>query len=135
MTTRTKEFAPWLHLACSHFLTVYIHNVSSRCFLFLSPHTHTQVGNAKKCTAASMLLMEKHRIYVQDINYPTVARGKEKLRIAPTPFHTPEMQEKFVASVVDVWQELGLDLLEPNLKECRGHAPMHGFLGNVQLAA
>ena len=101
----------------------------------LSTHTHTQVGNAKKCTAASMLLMEKHRIYVQDINYPTVARGKEKLRIAPTPFHTPEMQEKFVASVVDVWQELGLDLLEPNLKECRGHAPMHGFLGNVQLAA
>jgi hypothetical protein len=103
--------------------------------LFLSPHTHTQVGNAKKCTAASMLLMEKHRIYVQDINYPTVVRGKEKLRIAPTPFHTPEMQEKFVASVVDVWQELGLDFLEPNLKECRGHAPMHGFLGNVQLAA
>ena len=84
-----------------------------------------------------MLLMEKHRIYVQDINYPTVVRGKEKLRIAPTPFHTPEMQEEFVSAVVDVWQELGLSFLEssPGLKE-RGHA--HSFInrpmGAVQLA-
>ncbi len=54
------------------------------------------------------MLMEKHGIYVQDINYPTVARGEEKLRIAPTPFHEPEMQEQFVNSIVDVWHELKL---------------------------
>ena len=78
--------------------------------------------------------MEKHNIYVQDINYPTVVRGKEKLRIAPTPFHTPDMQEKFVASVVDVWQELRLEFLEPNLKKRGGHAPIHTFMGNIQLA-
>ena len=64
-----------------------------------------------------MLLMEKHHIYVQDINYPTVVRGKEKLRIAPTPFHTPAMQEVFVSALVDVWHELGLDFLESNRKE------------------
>ena len=52
--------------------------------------------------------MEKHQIYVQDINYPTVARGEEKLRIAPTPFHTPEMHEEFVSALVDTWVELGL---------------------------
>ena len=82
-----------------------------------------------------MLLMEKHQIYVQDINYPTVGYGKEKLRIAPTPFHTPAMQEEFVNAVVDVWQELGLDFVgqkRPN-KQC-AHA--HEFVGpaDVQLA-
>ena len=55
-----------------------------------------------------MMLMEKHQIYVQDINYPTVARGEEKLRIAPTPYHVPEMQEQFVNAVLDVWYELDL---------------------------
>ena len=54
------------------------------------------------------MLMDKHRIYVQDINYPTVPRGEEKLRIAPTPFHGPLMQEQFVNAVVDVWHELDL---------------------------
>lgn len=52
--------------------------------------------------------MDKHRIYVQDINYPTVARGEEKLRIAPTPFHSPEMHDKFVDALIDTWKELDL---------------------------
>ena len=55
-----------------------------------------------------MMLMEKHGIYVQDINYPTVDRGTERLRIAPTPFHTQEMHEQFVSAVVDVWHTLDL---------------------------
>ena len=75
-----------------------------------------------------MLLMEKHRIYVQDINYPTVVRGKEKLRIAPTPFHTPAMQEVFVRALVDVWNELGLDFLESNKKE---HGLVHNLVGEA----
>ena len=83
------------------------------CSLFLPlPPLHTtnvlQVGDAKRCTQASLKLMEKHHIYVQDINYPTVARGEEKLRIAPTPFHTAEMHDKFVDALVDTWEELGL---------------------------
>ncbi len=67
-----------------------------------------QVGDPKRSTMASQLLMNKYNVYVQDINYPTVARGKEKLRIAPTPFHTQEMHDHFVESLVSVWHELGL---------------------------
>ena len=67
-----------------------------------------QVGDAKRCTEASLMLMEKHGVYVQDINFPTVPMGQEKLRIAPTPFHTAEMQSHFVNSLVDVWHELDL---------------------------
>lgn len=55
-------------------------------------------------------MMEKHGIYVQDINYPTVARGEEKLRIAPTPHHTDDMKRMFVKALVDVWEELDLPL-------------------------
>ena len=57
---------------------------------------------------ASQMLMDRYNIYVQDINYPTVARGQEKLRIAPTPFHTQGMQDHFVDSLVNVWHELDL---------------------------
>ena len=54
------------------------------------------------------MLMEKYGVYVQDINYPTVNRGEEKLRIAPTPFHTQEMQDHFVESLMNVWYKLDL---------------------------
>ena len=53
-------------------------------------------------------MMEKHGIYVQDINYPTVPRGQEMIRIAPTPHHTDEMKEAFLYAITDVWEELGL---------------------------
>lgn len=41
-------------------------------------------------------MMSRYNIYVQAINYPTVARGEELLRIAPTPHHTPQMMSYFV---------------------------------------
>lgn len=45
-------------------------------------------------------MMRRHNIYVQAINYPTVARGDELLRIAPTPHHTPEMMKYFVGKLM-----------------------------------
>ena len=63
------------------------------------------------------MMMERYGIYVQDINYPTVPHGLERLRIAPTPHHTDEMKEFFVKSLVDVWEELGLELVECNVPE------------------
>ncbi len=63
------------------------------------------------------MMMERYGIYVQDINYPTVPYGLERLRIAPTPHHTDEMKEFFVNSLVDVWEELGLEFVQGNVPE------------------
>jgi 5-aminolevulinate synthase len=66
------------------------------------------VGSAEKAKAASDLLLTKHKLYVQSINFPTVARGEERLRITPSPLHTPEQLKTLVAAVDSVWNELGL---------------------------
>ncbi|MCB9993078.1 MAG: 5-aminolevulinate synthase [Hyphomicrobiaceae bacterium] len=66
------------------------------------------VGDARLCKAASDMLMEKHNLYIQPINYPTVPKGTERLRITPTPLHTDEMIYELRDAVLSVWKALNL---------------------------
>jgi len=68
------------------------------------------VGDAKIAAEICDTLLNEHGIYIQSINYPTVARGEERLRIVPNPHHTPEMMERLVDCLLDVWNKKGLTL-------------------------
>ena len=68
------------------------------------------VGDPLKCRTASELLLTRHGIYIQSINYPTVAKGTERLRITPTPLHNNALVDKLVDGLLDVWHVLELPM-------------------------
>jgi len=79
----------------------------------IATQTHivpVMVGDPDLCKQASDLLLDRHGIYIQPINYPTVARGTERLRITPTPAHNIRLIRQLADAMVAVWQELDLPL-------------------------
>jgi 5-aminolevulinate synthase len=66
------------------------------------------VGNPVKCKQISDVLIDRYGIYVQPINYPTVPRGTERLRITPSPFHTDADIEHLVQALAEIWAEMGI---------------------------
>ncbi len=66
------------------------------------------VGDPELCKMASDRLLGVHGIYIQPINYPTVPRGTERLRITPTPFHSDQLVMELQAALVETWDALGI---------------------------
>ena len=66
------------------------------------------VGDAERCRALARTLLVDRSIYVQPINYPSVPRGTERLRIAPTPLHTDEMIADLVSALASLRSHLSV---------------------------
>jgi 5-aminolevulinate synthase len=81
------------------------------CLPVLASETHivpVMIGDPDLCKQASDILLDRYGIYIQPINYPTVARGTERLRITPTPAHDARLIGELADALVSVWRELDL---------------------------
>jgi 5-aminolevulinate synthase len=68
------------------------------------------VGEPEKCKQATDILLAEYGIYIQPINYPTVPKGTERLRITPTPYHEDALIDALAEALLDVWERLELPL-------------------------
>merc|ERR1712079_355346 len=83
------------------------------------------VGDPAMTTQISDDLIKNYGHYIQAINYPTVPRGAEKLRLAPTPHHTQEMMDQLAEDLLKVWIDVGLPL-KPRMTNLRRVCPQGG---------
>jgi len=67
-----------------------------------------KIGDPVKCRQISDILMDRFGIYVQPINYPTVAKGTERLRITPTPYHSDADIDRLAAALGSLWTQCAL---------------------------
>ena len=94
--------------------------------------TLSQVGDPRLTTEISNQMIRDHGHYVQAINFPTVAKGEEKLRIAPTPHHTRPMMDAFATQLSKVWQNVGLPLKPAAHADAHSHKRAHALCPNGQ---
>ena len=66
------------------------------------------VGDPVRCKAATDLLMDAYDIYIQPINYPTVPRGTERLRLTPGPLHDDRLMDELISALTEVWTRLDI---------------------------
>jgi len=66
------------------------------------------VGDPVRCKAATDMLMDDFAIYIQPINYPTVPKGSERLRLTPGPLHDDSLMDALIDALQQVWARLDI---------------------------